>query len=498
LVATLAFSGAARGAAKLPLGHAGRWITDASGRVVVVHGINMVYKLPPYYPAAVGFGGDDAAFLSRIGFNAVRVGVIWKAVEPRPGVYDDSYLNQIQRTVATLARHGIFSLLDFHQDMYNERFQGEGFPDWSVQDNGLPATPKGGFPTNYFAMPAVGRSFDNFWANSPGPGGVGLQDRYAAAWRHVAARFRGYSSVLGYELMNEPWPGSTFGPCLAASGCPAFDAKLTSFNGRVLGAIRHADWRTLVWYEPNVLFNFGGGTTLGQLGDPRAGFAFHDYCLAGATGGGTSSSCSQAEELPFINAQRRSSQTGDAVLETEFGATNNVAELTAMVQRADRSRIGWLEWAYCGCSDPTTQGPGNTQAIVIDPAEPPRGANLELSTVRALVEPYPQAVSGTPGSYGFDPATRTFSLAYTTARASGRGAFRAGSVTEVATPPLVYPRGYATRVGGGAVVSAPGAAVLDIVACPGRKRVDVTVTPSGKSSSSCRAAPLTLQRRSAP
>ena len=64
---------AARAAPTLPLGHSGRWITDATGRVVIVHGTSMVYKLPPYYPAATGFGDDDAAFLARIGFNAVRV-----------------------------------------------------------------------------------------------------------------------------------------------------------------------------------------------------------------------------------------------------------------------------------------------------------------------------------------------------------------------------------------------------------------------------------------
>ena len=43
----------ARAAPTLPLGHAGRWITDARGRVVIVHGINMVYKLAPVLP-----GGD--------------------------------------------------------------------------------------------------------------------------------------------------------------------------------------------------------------------------------------------------------------------------------------------------------------------------------------------------------------------------------------------------------------------------------------------------------
>src|SRR5205807_294034 len=177
----LAFASAnAVAAPTLPLSHAGRWITDARGRVVIVHGTNMVYKLPPYYPAAAGFSDDDAAFLARIGFNAVRVGVIWKAVEPEPGVYDNAYLSRIAATVATLRRHGIVSLLDFHQDMYNERFQGEGAPDWAVQDDGLPAVPQFGFPANYELMPALQHAFDHFWDNS-----AGLQNHYAGAWRDV-------------------------------------------------------------------------------------------------------------------------------------------------------------------------------------------------------------------------------------------------------------------------------------------------------------------------
>src|ERR1700722_1585417 len=213
----LALPAAGRAAASLPLGHSGRWITDASGRVVVVHGINMDYKLPPYYPAAVGFGGDDAAFLHSIGFNAVRVGVIWKGLEPQPGVYDDAYLAQIAATVSVLARHGVASLLDFHQDLFNERFEGEGAPDWAVQTGGLP-NPSLGFPTNYLANPALEHALDAFFNNAPGPGGVGLQDRFAAAWAHVAAYFRGSPSVLGYELFNEPFPGTLWQPCLIPTG----------------------------------------------------------------------------------------------------------------------------------------------------------------------------------------------------------------------------------------------------------------------------------------
>ena len=155
LGALLAFAPGAAAGPVLPLSHKGRWLTDAAGRVVNLHGINMVYKRPPYAPDAAGFGDDDAAFLAAQGFNAVRVGLIYKAVEPQPGVYDDAYLDRIRATVDTLAAHGIVALLDFHQDMYNERFQGEGWPDWAVMDDGLPAQPASGFPNNYLLMPAL-------------------------------------------------------------------------------------------------------------------------------------------------------------------------------------------------------------------------------------------------------------------------------------------------------------------------------------------------------
>nr|WSX48458.1 hypothetical protein OG409_05555 [Streptomyces sp. NBC_00974] len=60
--------------------------------------MNMVYKEPPYFPAAGGFGEKDAKFLAENGFNAVRLGFAWNAVKPRPGVYDDNYIEQIKQT----------------------------------------------------------------------------------------------------------------------------------------------------------------------------------------------------------------------------------------------------------------------------------------------------------------------------------------------------------------------------------------------------------------
>jgi endoglycosylceramidase len=157
-----------------------------------------------------------------------------------------------------------------------------------------------------------------------------------------------------------------------------------------------------------------------------------------------------------------------------------------MVQRADRNMVPWLEWAYCGCQDPTTSGPGDKQAIVRDPAKPPAGANLVDQTLHTLVEPYPQVVSGTPESWSFDPSGRMFTLRYATARASGGRAFRRGAITAIATPSLVYGGHYAASVNGGRIASRRGASVLRIAACPSVRHVTVTVTPRGRNQSGCK------------
>jgi endoglycosylceramidase len=486
-----------------PLDHSGRWITDARGRTVILHGVNMVFKRPPYYPAATGFGKDDAAFLQRNGFNTVRLGVIYAGVEPSPGAYDEGYLDQIAATESILAKHGIFSQLDFHQDMYNERFQGEGWPDWAVQDDGLPNQPQLGFPANYFAMPALLRAYDHFWANDPGPGGIGLQDRYAAAWQHVAARFIKARHTLGLDLMNEPWPGTPWTSCLMASGCPDFDRNaMGSFYRLVIDHIRAVERQKLIWYEPNVLFNFTADTNLPDFGDRAAGFSFHVYCTQGlAPPPYSGANCETLDEVVFSNADKRANATGDALLLSEFGATDDLGTIRRNVQLADRHMVSWQYWHYCECADPTTTGSG-VQAIVVDPAQPPVGSNVKEAKLDVLSQPYPQLVAGTPSGWEFDPATRVFRLTYSTkgpdgkrfarrARKRSKKALRKRQ-TEIFLGRDRYPKGYKTSVRGGAITSKRKSGLLKVVACPGRKTVRVTVGPPGsgvKNRSSCRIRP---------
>jgi endoglycosylceramidase len=469
-VAALALAAPASAASSVePLGHEGRWITDAHGRVVFIHAVNMVYKVPPYYPKAIGFGADDARFLHRHGFNGVRLGVIYAGVEPRPGRYDDRYIKNIAKTQGTLARNGVFSLIDFHQDLYNEKFQGEGFPDWAVQDDGLP-NPHNGFPNNYFSSPALIRAFDHFWANDV-VGGVKLVDAYAAAWKHVARAFRHANRMLGYDLMNEPWPGSPWATCANPAGCPAFDTgPLATMTRKVTRSIRKVDRRHVVWQEPNVLFNFGPESHLPKIGS-NSGFSFHDYCLDNSA-----PSCPTSEAAVFDNADQEAQETDRALMLTEFGATDDQARIESIVDLADEHMVSWMWWAYCGCDDPTTSGPGDLQAIVKDPAKPPRGKNVLHRKLALIDRPYPQAIAGTPTSFGYDRDAHKFSLSYLTKSPDGKRQPRSHR-TRVYVPRSHYPDGYEARVTGAKVVSDPGARFLLLKCVPGAGRVRLTISP---------------------
>jgi endoglycosylceramidase len=491
LLLSSSFAAPAGAASLSRLGHEGRWIVDQKGRVVVLHGWNMVNKLPPYAPDALGFGDDDAAFLAHNGFNYVRLGIIWKGLEPRPGVYDDAYLDRIARTARILRRHGIYVLLDFHQDMYNERYQGEGAPDWAIL--GRAATegpgPQAGFPANYLASDPLNHAYDAFWDNAPVPGtGRGVQDLYAAAWRHVARLFRRTKGVVGYGLFNEPWEGTNLQQCwirmasTTPAGCPGsrtFDrTKLTAFHKRVIRAIRGVDKRTLAWYAPVLTFDFGVRTGHGDAGDRRAGFAFNAYCAQAA---GLvpflpflrGKPCSYSAELTFDNADAVSRRTGEALLDTEYAASDTPKDWVDYLEAADRHKVGWTHWAYWN-QDPCCPRP--VEGLLLDIHKPPVGTNVKRAKLLLTARPYPALVSGTPRSFRFRSRTRTFTLRYSTRRPGRRKRFRAGSITSVVVPRLQYPRGYRALVKGARVVSRPQARVLRVAACPGAKQVKLRVT----------------------
>ncbi len=407
------------------LSHEGRWFTDQWGRVVNLRGVNYVKKFPPISPAAAGFGEDDARFLRDEGFNVVRLGVVFESVMPEPGMIDQAYVDSIADSVDVLAAEGIFTQLDFHQDGYGPLTHGNGFPAWATLTDGLP-NPPDPFPTYYLTNPAMQRAFDNFWENKPGPDGVPLQTHYAEMVRAVAAAVADQDYVLGYDLMNEPWPGADWTRCIAG-GCPDVEAaRLVPFGERMTAAIRSVDPEPFVFSEPFVLFNFGqADTSLSGIGAPASGLSYHVYA--------TSPALDEAVMDRAIAASAR----GDALLATEFGATNDAATLRRLTDAFDSRLLSWVFWTY-------------DENLVHDPRQPPGGDNLVASTVGALVRPNPMVTNGTPTSAEFDPDTRVYDFAYSTSRPDGSRADRV-LPTSIVLPHRVYPEGYSVTVDGARV-----------------------------------------------
>ena len=71
-----------RAGAADPARREGRAPRRRRGRAVVLHGVNVVYKLAPYAP---DFTRADARRVRGWGMNAIRLGVSWRALEPARG-----------------------------------------------------------------------------------------------------------------------------------------------------------------------------------------------------------------------------------------------------------------------------------------------------------------------------------------------------------------------------------------------------------------------------
>ncbi|MHB1583488.1 MAG: cellulase family glycosylhydrolase [Acidimicrobiales bacterium] len=449
-------AGAAAGFAVPPVvGHAGRWLLDAKGRVVLLDGVNMVAKSSAT-PAGEGFDAADAAWLEKNGIDVVRLGFTAAAVMPTPGHIDRAWLRSYVRTLDQLTSHGLLVLVDLHQDGWGPTVGSDGFPGWMTLTGGA-TNNHVGFPGYYTSDPAVQAAFQSFWNGADGPGGVSLEQRAADVLGALASSVASDRRVLGYDMLNEPWPGTTWQPCLSnPDGCPALDRLgLDRYYATAVAAIRAHDPRHLVFAEPYVLFNFGLSTTHVRLppGEKDGGLSFHMYTASPAD-----------EPAVLDHAVAWSHSSGGALLETEFGATTETASIDRMIGEADRALVPWIFWAF-------------DQDVVHSLALPPSGSNLVSSTVAAIVRPHPVAVAGTPTSSSYDPATRTMRCTWSTKGPGGRR-YPAATPTLFNVPMSLYPAGYRVRVVGGRVVGSRHQA-LTVEAARGASSVSVTVSPAG-------------------
>lgn len=179
---------------------------DDQGRQVILNGINIVSK-----NKEEGYifqsGPELYENLVKWGVNCIRFIIIWDRLEPEPGVYNEEYLKEIDQRIALAEKNNLFVVLDMHQDLFSVKYS-DGAPEWATLDEGKPHTIGAIWSDAYMLSEAVQTSFDNFWANKPASDGVGLQDHYANLWKHIAKRYADNATVIGYDIMNEPFPGS--------------------------------------------------------------------------------------------------------------------------------------------------------------------------------------------------------------------------------------------------------------------------------------------------
>ena len=503
-------AGAVSGPIRAP---GGPYLYDRHGRVVFFHGVNAVYKYAPFelYPdpgRPWNFSAADASLMERLGLNVVRLGMTWSGLEPGtapandPAICDrgapsdpqqfnqavfNRYVQRLKTTVNLLGRFHIYTILDMHQDVYNEMFDGEGEPNWAVCTNGVPSVDPPGRWSLSYATKAAGIAFHHFWANDVRGD---LQGEYDRVWGDVARAFSGNPWILGYDPFNEP-----FSTSLIRFGDEHFDAQLECFytgtahvgmashdapplrcpvrdpaNG-VVPTILAGDPSGLIFDEPDNYASRGFPTFIGPMDLPNLVFNVHIYCGARSpvTGNPTNllacafqdarSLSRRAEDRPEMASAQQPG--GPAWFVTEFGATSSPALLSSITSKMDAQQVGWAYWSWKYYDDPT--GSGAESLVMAD-------GHLR-STALVLSRTYPQAVAGVPISYDFSPTTGVFHLDYVPDH-------RIHAPTVIFVPTEIhYAHGYCARASGAMVTSAPGSDLLKVVNHRSGHLVEVVVTP---------------------
>jgi endoglycosylceramidase len=492
----------------------GPYLTDRSGRVVFLRGVNVVYKRAPYEVYADpgkpwNFTRADAARMASLGFNVVRLGIIWEGLEPgtlgpnnpaicSPGAPHDphqfntavasAYLAKVARTVKLLGEYHIYTLLDMHEDVYSSEFGGEGAPPWAVCSDGHPIGTLPGRWSNTYNDPALIASVKHFWTNDV----VGdLEGEYIRSWDAVATYFSSNRWVVGFDPINEPFTKTLQAgktevasrlECLyTGSGHPGRSivdgSRLTCPPATpavgLIQTLKTADPHALVFFEPDIYATNDHANDIGPMDYSGLVFNFHDYCglRSGVTGNPTDLAACAEQELHTV--QRRYEERpdiastaqpeGPAWFMSEFGATTSESLMERLTTIADEVQLGWTYWSWKYYDDPT----GSSAEGLVQPD------GSYSPVVSALSRAYPEAVAGTPVSFSFDPASSEFHMVYVPGVDSS-------APTVISVPVSAhYPSGYQATVVGGTVLSAPNADRLVVANQRDALSVSITITPLG-------------------
>lgn len=365
-------------------------IVDVDGRVVVLRGVNLsgLHKQAPYLdfhtPADFQLVHDE------LGMNSLRFLIEWAAVEPAPGEYNDDYLDDVRERMDWARDAGLLVVLDMHQDVFGEGFLGgNGAPRWACDEERYAAyEPQELWFLGYLDENVVA-CFDAFWDSDE------LQDRYAAAWAHVAERLGDHPAVMGFEPMNEPWLGSY--------STTDFEPRaLQPFYERVVPAVRAQAPHWLAFLEPMSLSNLGRASKLEPLPFDDVVYAPHSYDANAEKGDGFNNANREDVLEKLQKLKREADFIGAALWIGEYGGDANAVGITEyMDAEYDAFASVFAGSSYWDFSKGDGYGiandDGSEKTVLWD----------------VLVRPAPERIAGVPVSWTFDEATHAFTLTYT-------------------------------------------------------------------------------------
>ena len=423
----------------------GPWMIDIHGRVRIFHGFNAVQKSPPW--SAVTMNDTQLKYYKDWGFNAVRLGTMWSGVQPASRTtFNATYLQVLTDMVERARKHGIYVLLDMHQDVISSKFHSyDGVPRWLI--NKMPDSSHP-YPwplaklsqwADGYLTEAVGVAFQCLYDNV-----AGAKDAMGIFWKKVASTFKSHDNVIGYELINEPWAGDIYKyPELLLPG-NAGDKNLAPLYESLNAAIRSVDNQTIIFYEPVTWgMVFPGNGTRGSgfsrvPGGPayadRSVMSWHYYCWILAVHdkhpyGRTKRTICDSLLGPkvFDSVQSDIKRVGGGAFLTEFGTcepdgnpnTTETIECDFVLKLADKHLQSWTYW--------DSNFFNNT---------------VRYDVVRPFARAYARAVAGIPVSMTFDLKSRTFNFVFDLDP-------NIPAPTEVFLPPLQYPTGFSVTVSPG-------------------------------------------------
>ena len=408
---------------------------DACGRTRLFRGVNVVSKSFPYLPPRADVPGGsslsttDTALLQSLGLNALRLGVLWAGVAPARGEFNETLLAGLADLAnAVFADAGIVTLLDAHQDTLSAAFCDDGAPPWWARQWGSTGDEAKAFPAPlappysynsstglpvgnscetvgswaaYYATWAVGAGFDALYNNAS------ARDDFLTFWTSVVRAMAGVDSVLGYEIINEPFAGDALNdPLLLVPGV-ADAVNLEPFYAVVTKALRaaeveYAQTPRIVFVEPITWdnsfpagFNASNEPWVTERG--RMAVSHHFYTLPDVFGAAANIAARAAD------AARLSA----AAMLTEFDigliypvvAPYTRFDLRSTLDAADLEKQGFMGWDMSALY----QGDASGNTVV-------------TAAVRELARPAPLAVAGHDAAWAFNAANEArpvFTLNFT-------------------------------------------------------------------------------------